>query len=45
MGKHYYMRIKKLSYKEQVKMYKKIKKKKLIKMLINCNNIIDQLIK
>lgn len=31
------------SYKEKYKMYKKVKKKKLIKMLIECNRIISSM--
>jgi len=37
----HYMRIKKQTQKEQIKMYMKVSKKKLVKMLINCNHIID----
>ncbi len=31
--------------KQRFKMYKKLKKKKIIKMLIECNKIVDKLLK
>ena len=35
--------VKEMTYKEKVKMYKKVSKKKLIEMLINCNYLLEKM--